>query len=1544
MKKRVFVLAAVLMLAAALLSLSAFAADNVRYVANAAMGTGDGLTAENATTLDKAFTELNTNVFTKAEHAGETCTIYLVEDITLMQYRPEGKTSPRTTQVFSEDAHADNAVAILTMPGKAKATITFPYGSTAAARVYNYLLSGETSFDNVIFTTSVKGTTQIPVIAAQGHKLTLGKGVETVKADGCHGIAVVGITFNANTLRAKQGEKVTNVFTPDVTVLGGEYDYIAAFSYNAATETGSSAKLTLGDVKVGTLSASNYFGATVKTDTTVEVIYTGKVEAEKFWPTRRPADSNPGNASTFTHTLLKGAELTYTDMDVTKAGSATLNLRFDPTDASVAKQAKALYDALNGNANIGTFTFSTVTTDPICADDAHVKVTAKLTEASCAEGAMEYDYCSVCGKMLSEIRQGEPDASKHNTKDAAWVLNEAGDAYIKNCANCGKMAAEYPVTDGKVAVYVSAKGNANGGESKENPVDTLRGAQNLAAKLAETYYGADDSETPVTIYVIGRVDMPSRIFDANGSLVGNKVSDASLNKFTQCFEETPHVDHPFVFTSLNGAERGLLNFLVIDAAPATATRNMTYMLYGPTTFENISFGAAGGTYEGVEYLPRSGHTMIGRGFKFVLGEGITMVDNKEKISNNTNRTVLVSDIKLYVSGGFYASGDTHANCAVRKDTDSYDADFTVLSGEYWFVGTLNRAVTAVSKTTGTLTLGSPTVMYLDPISTGKSALKNVLTNVYYKGAVKVKYLYLGMPESDAGSDKGGYNDGGYTANHLFFPGSINMSVVAVYATYRDEINLYYYGKDADKAREIAGAFYINKIDTMAEYCIDWRGGHTVGADGKCIFCGITPCTGAHNYSSFAYVTEATCTAEATGYYYCTNCHDRLALIKVGEINPDNHDFQPAGDHLVCSRCQKTLQATEPVVYVTNVAFTGVSNGLTAKTPLRNYNDAYMLAVTAAQTSGATEATIYVVGGATIPIDFYGGTYLEPEHADIEVTVKSYDSNLASLVFGESVVQKIEYGLNGPVIFDNVEIGSAGTNQLYFSARHYHLTMGKHVSMDFRRNVLGGEMHSGAVTVLGGCYSAKFGNCDGMDTHLTLYAGTYRNIIGGSAGGRACGLVSGKCTLEILGDVVTREAIYGGSSGVDAGDVDFIVDGNAVAAQWITFGSSNNNSAGHVRVFLRNGTLSSGSFADTGRQAIIPIGSAKSPYDEKNNVYNTAGCELNHNKKSIVFYYDPSVPSSKEMMRMIRTSAVGGDTAVFELLDSLCTASANGKHTHAQGATPVDSAEKTCFTDGYEIYECTACHKEYTVSTGKAQHTFGSATTIAPTCKDYGMTAKTCEICGYTQYTVDPDAAPDKDSHKLVNGVCEICHYSAAAECEHVWDSAYVTETTKCGTTVYKVCTKCNLREIVSTTGSHNWGVYTVTVEPTDTTPGTKTRKCKTCGKIETALLYPNDASVATDPIAVDASGNAVGFTIENSKLTKAEKAALNALLQDTAYGSEIKVSYATDGTTVTNVTYSIPVPDEYKDYENVKVVVKDDEGNFHAVDFKIEKGYIVFTF
>ena len=78
-------------------------------------------------------------------------------------------------------------------------------------------------------------------------------------------------------------------------------------------------------------------------------------------------------------------------------------------------------------------------------------------------------------------------------------------------------------------------------------------------------------------------------------------------------------------------------------------------------------------------------------------------------------------------------------------------------------------------------------------------------------------------------------------------------------------------------------------------------------------------------------------------------------------------------------------------------------------------------------------------------------------------------------------------------------------------------------------------------------------------------------------------------------------------------------------------------------------------------------------------------------------------------------------------------------------------------------------------------------------------------------------------------------------------------------------------------------------------------------------------------------------------LSSTEKAALNALLQDTSYGSEVKVSYVAKDAG-TSIVYSIPLPTEYAAMHNLKIVVKDDNGTLHTVDFKVEKGYIVFEF
>ena len=146
-----------------------------------------------------------------------------------------------------------------------------------------------------------------------------------------------------------------------------------------------------------------------------------------------------------------------------------------------------------------------------------------------------------------------------------------------------------------------------------------------------------------------------------------------------------------------------------------------------------------------------------------------------------------------------------------------------------------------------------------------------------------------------------------------------------------------------------------------------------------------------------------------------------------------------------------------------------------------------------------------------------------------------------------------------------------------------------------------------------------------------------------------------------------------------------------------------------------------------------------------------------------------------------------------------------------------------------------------------------------------------------------------------------------------------------------------------TSASHSFGPYSVTVEPTENAPGVKTRTCKSCGKTETALLYAGDAANADLPLAVGSDGAPSDTAIEKLRLTKAQRTALTALLQEVSYGSEIKVSYKTDGSD-TGITYSIPLPEGYVDLKNIKVVVKEDDGTLTEVDFAVDKGYIVFTF
>ena len=221
-----------------------------------------------------------------------------------------------------------------------------------------------------------------------------------------------------------------------------------------------------------------------------------------------------------------------------------------------------------------------------------------------------------------------------------------------------------------------------------------------------------------------------------------------------------------------------------------------------------------------------------------------------------------------------------------------------------------------------------------------------------------------------------------------------------------------------------------------------------------------------------------------------------------------------------------------------------------------------------------------------------------------------------------------------------------------------------------------------------------------------------------------------------------------------------------------------------------------------------------------------------------------------------------------------------------------------------------------------------------------MVKDICTVCGAPEVRVvgtELKAHTDPDK----TGFCRVCNKDMTVDCAHNYESeVYVSG---CGKGTKETCTYCGKVQILMESDAHNYGKYVVTVEPTATMAGVKTRTCKGCGKVESAIIQADEA-ISSDAMVTDASGALAELAVASSKLTKAEKAAVNALLQQEAYGSEIKVSYETDGEAVQNVTYHIPVPAAYTEYENVMIVVKDDDGKIHFVDFRVEKGYLVFNF
>lgn len=145
----------------------------------------------------------------------------------------------------------------------------------------------------------------------------------------------------------------------------------------------------------------------------------------------------------------------------------------------------------------------------------------------------------------------------------------------------------------------------------------------------------------------------------------------------------------------------------------------------------------------------------------------------------------------------------------------------------------------------------------------------------------------------------------------------------------------------------------------------------------------------------------------------------------------------------------------------------------------------------------------------------------------------------------------------------------------------------------------------------------------------------------------------------------------------------------------------------------------------------------------------------------------------------------------------------GVHDMAPSGSPVAA---TCQHYGYTLYECTHCHQaEIGRIVDKLAHTYGSLQQPTVTCDEGGYSYYECSVC---------------HEHKNVSYVRATGHtLDAAPTC-----------------TQGSVCSTCH-RTVKPALG-HSYGDWTVTVQPTVTTEGTKTRTCSKCGTSESVRIAP----------------------------------------------------------------------------------------------------------
>ncbi|MBQ7661334.1 MAG: hypothetical protein IJS44_04700 [Clostridia bacterium] len=1543
------------------------ASSRVRYVSQD--GTGNGLTADTPTSLRAAFDDLG------KLPAAVDATIYLVGE--KIAFTDVSAVSDTCSSCFEESKHA-NHITITSANTNNKTIIEFN------DVVKYYYLYGPTTFENVKFGSTVIGTAKSAgdatdsggfSICARGFKLVMGLGLEMLSSgDGMHvtktdgGLDNIDIiipdakVYLAGGFYASQiypGADTQSVQT-DVTVLSGEYWNIEGLNRGGSTSyAGAHAKITIGGgtfasiVPITAMSGASFAGD----DNIIDIHYipggtyicandyrscinamTGKITVNRLF--HSGADMQVGDFLMGSKTITNNERIVNCFWDEGLEEEKHVKKFIAKGVANAATYAETntndtfvvyCIDFLGGHDydDNDVCTFCGI---KACAE--HTWQQVVVTPSTCSAGGVAYDQCTVCYEKSEE-----------------YALSAGGIHDMHYTVADGKVTGECAFCHNKVEWNLSDYTNRT--IYVKDPAELKEPGDVLTAK------GTGISKTsPIYDFAVAMQIAAAMDGDAKVCLTGKKISltEASFvsPNCTSCFEEPQHANH----ITITSADRS--NKTTLEFTPAAKF----YHLYGPTTFEYINIGA---TIVGTS--SSGGIAILGRGFPLVMGEGLTMLSQGTPITVTKdyldNVSLSIPDVKVYIAGGFLDN-----QIYPGADSQSVETDLTIKSGTYWCIEGLNRGnAKTFEGAHGKVTIAGGETYYLIPTTASPSAVFNGDDNVvdihYVSGNTYVCPLDYRVSNQAM--------TGKITVNRFFHSGAKmlvgDFMMGSATTTNNERFVNCYWDKNMEAEKHVLhflkkgndnAATYAetNKSGAMPAYCIDNFGAHDY-VDDICTRCGVTKCK-EHTYFAETEIAP-TCVSTGDVAWRCENCYEYS--YETLPIDPDAHDYHfdisnPDLYKCVCSYCGNVYCTVNPKTAMKNntlyVSDKGVPyGGFTPALPLNDYD----MAMKIAAACGADDVTICIVGTVSVGANTsysVGAAYLEPEHSGTHITVCGYDANpkddvvtLGVLSFGYNGGYRSVYGLNGDTTFDAVEFSSGEEKgNIYIVGRHNHLVFGEHMTSDYLRSANGGDYHGGNVLAIGGCYAGVFGDCANTSSHLEIHSGTYRAIYGGSVS-QTCGMntTGSSVELELLGDITVREIIvFGSRSAVpkegDAGKLETVnvtIDGNVQAGAQICFGSYDNApKVGNVTISYRSGFFSAYAFGSTLEASAANM----KTFTNRILGSSTTDNDFNNQIDSIDFYYNSSDKTVASVVKSLeariktngtKKSPAGG----FNFYNVSMECLGGGSHTPGD---VIETKASTCAEAGYTTYRCTTCGKTYTVVLEKLAHTMTAFVKVSDAnCISPEIQKSYCTVCGYAKYkTVGKIAA---DNHNFVDGICTHCGYDRTVGCDHIWNDG-VIENSGCTSCKVYTCQTCGCRRTEDVVGTHNYGKFTVTVEPTATTPGLKTRVCKDCGKVDTAILYATDGALNSEGVAVDENGKTTD--IDTAKLSKSQKAVVNAFLSQAAIGTEVKYAFKVNANGT--ATFSIPLPEKYADLKNVKVIVKDDDGKLTEVAYTIDRGYIVFTY